>query len=406
MTREARLDLRLHFLHPADDALDVAGDVELASLPGAGGNQNVGVAELFEVLDRRSRSAALDLNAVAFHERYVLVDGFIGNTERGDDIARHAAELFFAFKDRGLDAGSAEKVCSGNTCRAAADDGSLLAGDLFWNLDVGHQGAVAVLCGDQLGVANLDRLVIEVARALVLTAVRADGAGDERQRVLFGDELERGTVKTLAAELHVFGDILMNRAAALAGRGEAVDPGYFFLGLSRSDRLDGFEMVEVCVAGSGHVADGACVGAAEGAVGKRLNLFDHLVQAVISAGLEDCSRDRDGPDTGGEQLVAVEEFRAACKGDAHFAVKLPGDAIAHFDRQREQASAGHVHFGAGQLVSRRVDREGVGELQTKFQTLRICQRLQALEHRNGVDPLQVLVEVMLVEDDVIVAHGI
>ena len=198
----------------------------------------------------------------------------------------------------------------------------------------------------------------------------------------------------------------MNRAAALAGRGKAVDPGHFFLGLSRSDRLDGLEMMEIRVAGSGHVADGACVGAAEGAVGKRLNLFDHLVQPVVSAGLENRGSDRDGPDTGGEQLVAVEEFRAACKGDAHFAVKLPGNAVAHFDRQREQASAGHVHFRAGQLVSRRVDREGVGELQTKFQTLRICQRLQALEHRNGVDPLQVLVEVMLVEDDVIVAHGV
>ena len=165
-------------------------------------------------------------------------------------------------------------------------------------------------------------------------------------------------------------------------------------------------MMEIRVAGSGHVADGACVGAAEGAVGERLNLFNHLVESVVSAGLENRGGNRDGPDTGGEQLVAVEEFRAARKRDAHFAVKLPGNAVAHFDRQREQASAGHVHFRTGQLVSRRVDREGVGELQTKFQTLRICQRLQALEHGNGVDPLQVFIEVVLVEDDVIVAHGI
>ena len=107
MTREARLDLRLHFLHPADDALDVAGDVELASLPGAGGNQNVGVAELFEVLDRRRRSAALDLDTVVLHQSDVLVNCFVGDTECGNDIARHAAELFFAFKDCGLDAGAA-----------------------------------------------------------------------------------------------------------------------------------------------------------------------------------------------------------------------------------------------------------------------------------------------------------
>ena len=34
------------------------------------------------------------------------------------------------------------------------------------------------------------------------------------------------------------------------------------------------------------------------------------------------------------------------------------------------------------------------------------QRLQPLEHRHGVSPLQVLVEVMLIEDDVVIAHGI
>lgn len=52
---KAGLDLRLHFLHPADNALDVAGDVELASLPCARCDQNMGVAKLLELFDGRSR---------------------------------------------------------------------------------------------------------------------------------------------------------------------------------------------------------------------------------------------------------------------------------------------------------------------------------------------------------------
>jgi len=68
----------------------------------------------------------------------------------------------------------------------AADDRGLLAGQLRGRLQRGHERAVAVLRCDELGVADVDGFVIEVARALVLAAVRADRAGQERQRVLFG----------------------------------------------------------------------------------------------------------------------------------------------------------------------------------------------------------------------------
>ena len=185
--------------------------------------RNVRIAELLELLNRRSRSAALDFHAVALHERDVLVDGFVRDTERGDDVARHAAELFFALKNRGLNTGTTQEVRSCNTRRAAADDRGLFALDLCGNLDVSHQCAVALRGRNELGVSNLDGLVVEVARALVLAAVSADGAGDERQSVLFSDELEGGTIEALAAELDVFGDVLMDRAAALAGGREAVE---------------------------------------------------------------------------------------------------------------------------------------------------------------------------------------
>ena len=45
-------------------------------------------------------------------------------------------------------------------------------------------------------------------------------------------------------------------------------------------------------------------------------------------------------------------------------------------------------------------------LRPNSRPLRVGQGLQTLEHRDGVDPLQVLVEVMLVEDDVVIAHGV
>ena len=406
MALKARLDLLLHFLHPADDALDIAGDAEFARLPCAGGHQDVGVAQLLELFHARSRCVALDFDAKALHERNVLVKRFVGDAERGNDIARHAAELRFALEDRGFHAAAGEEVGSCNAGRAAADDRGLLAGQLRGRLHGRHERAVAVLRCDELGVADVDGFVIEVARALVLAAVRADRAGQERQRVLFRDQLQRRAVQSAADKLHVLRNVLMDGAAALAGCGEAVDEGHLVLTLAGRQGLDGLEVMEVAVAGGGHIADRGGIRAIERVIRQLFRLFDHLGQTVVSAGLQDGGRDGDGPDACGKQLVAVEEFRAAREGNAHFAVKLTADAAAHLNGQREEAAAGHVHFGAGQLVPGGVDGEGVGELEAEFQAPGVCQRLQALEHRHGVGPLQILVEVVLVEDDVVIAHGV
>ena len=406
MTLQTRLDLLLHVLHPADDALDVSGNVEPAGLPCAGGNQNMGVALLLERFDRRSRRAAANLNAVFFHQRNVLVDGLVGDAERRNDVARHTAEFFLTLKDGRLDTGSAEEVGRRNTGRAAADDGGFFALQTCRTADGSHQRAVALFSGDQLGSTDLDGFFVEIARAAVLAAVCADGAGDERQRVLLSDELQCRAVKTLAAELDILGDVLMDGAAALARRSEAVDEGHGLRALARGDGLDGLEMMHVGVRRGAHLRNGSRVGAGEGAVGKRLDLFDHLRKAVVSAGLEDGGGDGDGPDACGKQLVAVKILRAACKGNAHLARKLAGNAAAHLDGQREQTAAGHIHFASGQLAARGINGEGVGELEAEFQPLRFCKRLKPLEHRDGVGPLEILVEVVLVKDDVIITHRV
>ena len=403
---QAGLDLLFHALHPLDDALHVAFNVELAGLPRAGGHQDVRVAHLLELFDGRSRLAELDLDAVALHERDVLVDGPVADAEGGDDVARHAAELALALEDRGGNTLAAKEVRRGDTGRAAADDGNLFIFDRLRHTEGGHQGVVALFRGKKLRLADVDGFLIEVARALALAAVRADGAGDKRQGVLLGDELQCWAVEPLAAELKVFGNVLLDGAAALAGRGKAVEQRHLFIFFARGERLDCLEVVEVVQRGGGKVGDRGGVVAGKCAVGHILDLFDHLVQAVVAAGLQDGGGDGDGPDAGGKKLVTVEVVRAACERNAHLAAKLAGDAIAHLDRQWEEAAAGHVHFLVGKLAARRVDGEGVGELETELKFLLVRKLLQPLEHRHGVLPLEVLVEVVLIEDDVVIAHGI
>ena len=403
---QAGLDLLFHALHPLNDALHVAFHVELAGLPRAGGHQDVRVAHLLELLNGRSRLAELDLDAVALHERDVLVDGLVADAEGGDDVARHAAELALALEDRGGNTLAAKEVRRGDTGRAAADDGDLLVVNGLGHTERRHERAVALFRGEQLCLANVDRFLIEVARALALAAVRADGAGDKRQGVLLGDELQCWAVEPLAAELKVFGNVLLDGAAALAGRGKAVEQRHLFIFFARGKRLDGLEVVEVVQRGGGKVGDRGGVVAGKCAVGHILDLFDHLVQAVVAAGLQDGGGNGNGPDAGGKELVTVEVVRAACERNAHLAAKLAGDAIAHLNRQWEEAAAGHVHFLVGKLAARRVDGEGVGELEAEFKALLIREFLQPLEHRNGVLPLEVFVEVVLVEDNVVIAHGI
>ena len=216
-----------------------------SGLPCAGGEKDMGIALLFQLLDGWCRSAALDFDAVLFHQSHVLVDGLVGDTERGNDIARHAAELFLALEDRRFHTSSSKEVGRRNTGRAAADDGSFFALQTCRTADGGHQCAVALFCRNQFGVADLDGLFIEVAGAAVLAAVCADGAGDERQGVLLGDELQRRAVKALAAKLDVLRDILMDGAAALARSREAVDQRDAFRALAGRDGLDGLEIVEV-----------------------------------------------------------------------------------------------------------------------------------------------------------------
>ena len=321
-------------------------------------------------------------------------------------MAGHAAQTALPLKDRRLDTGSAAEVGGSDAGGAAADDGDALALHALRRLDGGHQGVVALLCRQQLGIPDADGLVIEIAAALGLAAVGADGAGDERQGVLLGDELQRRAVQALIAQLHILRNVLRDGAAALAGCGEAVDPRHLLLALTAGQGLDGLDVVNIGVAGAAHIADSLRIRTGKGPIRHGLHLLHHLVQTVVAAGLEDRGGHGDGPDARREQSVAVEILRAAGEGDPHLALELAGNAVAHLDGQGEQAAAGHIHLVVGQLAPGGVHGEGVGELQAELQPLAVRQRLQPLKHGNGVDPLQILVEVVVVKHDVVVAHAV
>ena len=250
----------------------------------------------------------------------------------------------------------------------------------------------------------MDGILIEIAGALAHAAVRADRAGDERQSVALRDKGQRLVIQALAAQLEILGDVLCDGAAAAAGGGVAIEPRHLFLGLARGQRLDGLAVVRIRAAGGGQSRNGLGVRAVKRAERHAGRLFGHLGQAVIAARLQDRRGDGDGPDPGRQQLVAVEEVCAARERDLHLAAELRGDAAAHFDGQREQGAAGHVHLVVRQLAARRVDRERIRQLQAELQLLVVRQRLQTLKHRDGVLPLQILIEMVIVEDDVVIAH--
>ena len=192
----------------------------------------MGVAHGLQLLHRGGRCAAADVHTVLLHQGDILFDGLIGDAEGGNHMTGHAAQAALPLENGGFNPGAAQEVGGGNTGRTAADDGGLLAGDPLRNTDGGHQSVVALFGGQQLGVTDADGLVIEVPGALGLTPVGADGAGQEGQGILLGDELQGRGVQALAAQLHILGNVLLNGAAALTGGGEAVQPGDAFLTLA------------------------------------------------------------------------------------------------------------------------------------------------------------------------------
>ena len=392
---------------PLDHRYNIAGNVQLTGLARAHGEEDVGVAHGLQFADGGGGGVQLYRSAVEPHEGDVLLDGLLTDTEAGDHQPGHAAQLVALLENSDRDTGPAQKVGRGDAGGTAADDGGLAAiGDRLRLFQRGHQVIIALLRRDQLGSPDLNGIVIVVPGALGLAAVGADGAGGEGEGVLLRDEGQRLGVLFLAAQLNILGNILPDRAAALAGSGKAVHQRHLFQQLPPGQGLDVLQMVLIPPGRKGQGVDAQYIHAAEGGEVQLVQNFADLGEALVAAGLQLRGGHGDGPDAAGEQLVDVEGVGAAGVGQPQLAVKFPAQPRGHGSGQREQAFASHVHFLAGQLSGLYVHGEGVAQLETKFQTPVRGPFFQTVEHGDGVLVLQIFLEVVVIKGDIVIAHFI
>ena len=330
-----------------------------------------------------------------------------GNTELGDHVTDHAAEGVAGLEDGDGHAGARQEERRRQTGRAAADNGNVALAVVGNGLSaqLGQHGGHGLAGSLELAGADLGALgLVEGTLAGTAAGMRADGAGDERQGVTLDDDVERVLVAALVDSRQVGGNVLLDGTARAARRGEAVVKralaGDLAIG-QRAQRLLVERVGERVGLDRGHGVERDARERLAVQVGE---LASHLAKALVTAGLEHIGRQGDGPNARVIQGADVVNRGTAGVADAQLAVKLLGNAAGSLDGQREQRTAGHVHLGGGQFVPRHVDGEGVGELDAKLQTTLGAQGNQALKHRHGVDPLQVLTEVRVVKDDIVKAQ--
>ena len=334
-------------------------------------------------------------------------DIIAGDTELGDNVTDHTAEGVAGLEDGDGHAGARQEERRRQTGRTTADNGNVVLAVIDDGLgaQLGQHRGQSLAGGLKLAGANLGTLGL-VERTLAGTAagMRADGAGDERQGVALDDDVERVLVAALVNSRQVGGNVLLDGATRAARRGKAVVKralaGDLAVG-QRAQRLLVERVGERVGLDRGHGVEGDARERLAVQVGE---LASHLAKALVTAGLEHIGRQGDGPNARVIQGADVVDRGTAGVADAQLAVELLGNAAGGLDGQREQRTAGHVHLGGGQLVPRHVDGEGVGQLDAKLQTALGAQGNQALKHGNGVDPLQVLAEVRVIEDDVVKAQ--
>ena len=329
------------------------------------------------------------------------------DTELGDHVTDHAAKRIAGLEDGDAHAGARQEERRRQTGRAAADNGNIalaVVGDGL-GAQLGQHGGHGLAGGLELAGANLGALgLVERTLASAAAGMRADGAGNERQGVALDDDVERVLVAALVNSRQIGGNILLDGAARAARRGKAVGKralaGDLAVG-QRAQRLLVERVGERVGLNRGHGLERDARKRLAIQVGK---LAGHLAKALVATGLEHVGRQGNGPNAGIVQGADVVDRGTTGVADAQLAIELLGNAAGGLDGQREQRTAGHVHLGRGQLVPRHVDGEGIGQLDAKLQAALGAQGNQALEHRHGIGPLQVLAEVRVIEDDVIKAQ--
>ena len=206
----------------------LAGDVHEAGQTGAGTYEHSLVAVFAHQLVNGQHLAddhvALKIHAHLLQAVDLLLDDGLGQTELGDAVHQHTACNVQSFVNGHLVAQLCQITGGGQTGRACADDGHLMA------VPFRHDGCgvhiLAVPVGNKaLQTANGHRLVLDAAGALALALalLRADTAADGRQGRGAVDHLIGGFKVALCNVSDKLRDVDTHGAAGLAGLVLAAD---------------------------------------------------------------------------------------------------------------------------------------------------------------------------------------
>ena len=198
-------------------------------------------------------------------------------------------------------------VGSSKSCGAAAYNCDLLT--LAAHLGYSQQFLECALCRLKLCAADIHGTLVVVAHALIHAVMGAYGAGDEGQGVFGGYHLQRLKEQALAAKLYVFGYILTEGAAALAGGPEAVYQRKLLVLAHLPVRrfLYGLNIVEVGGRLLGKPGHSLVVHAGEGLELAPVKQVAQLHHAAVSAGLQYGGSHGYGPYARLKQLLYVEK---------------------------------------------------------------------------------------------------
>ena len=238
-----------------------------------------------EFVDRSDLGAGHKLRSGSLCERDVVVNRLARDTERRDHMAHNSAGRLPLFEYGDRHAGARQKIRRRDARRPAADNRGLYARCGGGLLHARRQLCKCALRALQLHGADVHGILIEIARTFVGAVMRADGAGDKRQRIARGDDAQRLQIVSLPRQSQICRDILLNRAAGTARRLETVDKRDFPVHLAAGQRLDRFAVIRIAHRILDKLAHLGHMHARKRLVAAVIKLFGKLVKALIAAGL-------------------------------------------------------------------------------------------------------------------------
>ena len=102
---------------------------------------------------------------------------------RVEDEWKKSGDNWFWLDSEEGGAMATDKLIDDDNCRTAADDSNLLASYAALSLQSRKDLVVSLACCCQLGLTDVQSILIVVSHTLIATVMRADGTGDERKRV-------------------------------------------------------------------------------------------------------------------------------------------------------------------------------------------------------------------------------